>query len=100
MLYRPRSAFLICDHEARPLWARCSSLSRDGSAPYLKSGYLKRGPSVAELAERCGIDAEILRRQSTALTGLPLKGPIPISARALLPTRPLSVIRTTSRTPV
>lgn len=31
-------------------------------APFLRSGYLKRGTTIAHLAQQCGIDAEVLKR--------------------------------------
>jgi succinate dehydrogenase/fumarate reductase flavoprotein subunit len=51
-------AWIVCDHRA----IRSFGLGAIGPAPmrlapYLRSGYLKRGNIVRELAEACGIDA-------------------------------------------
>jgi succinate dehydrogenase/fumarate reductase flavoprotein subunit len=52
------SAFLICDHEALRRYGLGAVPCVPGRiGPYLKSGYLRRGSSAAELAARCGIDA-------------------------------------------
>ncbi|MXQ14825.1 FAD-dependent oxidoreductase [Microvirga makkahensis] len=55
------SAFLICDHHALRRYGLGAVPCFPGRiGPHLKSGYLKCGPNVEELAARCGIDAKSL----------------------------------------
>jgi succinate dehydrogenase/fumarate reductase flavoprotein subunit len=59
-------AWIICDHRA----VRRFGLGALGPAPmrmqpFLKSGYLVRGNTIAELAGACGIDAAALERTVT-----------------------------------
>ncbi len=56
-----KSAFLVCDHSAlRRYGLGAVPCSPGRISPYLKSGYLKRGLSAADLAAKCGIDAKTL----------------------------------------
>lgn len=55
------SAFLVCDHYALRRYGLGAVPCFPGRIdPYLKSGYLKRGSGVEELAAQCGIDAKSL----------------------------------------
>ena len=73
-----RSAFLICDHDAlRRYGLGAVPCSPGRIGPYVKSGYLKRGRSVEELAETCGIDAGSLRRTINRYNGFAAQGTDP-----------------------
>lgn len=56
------SAWLLCDHKAlRSYGLGCVAPAPLPIGRHLRSGYLKRGASVAELAERIGIDPAVLQ---------------------------------------
>ena len=75
---KERSAFLICDHDALRRYGLGAVPCFPGRiGPYLKSGYLKRGRSVGELAETCGIDAGSLRRTINRYNGFAAQGTDP-----------------------
>ncbi len=51
-------SWLVCDHRFQRLYPLGMSKPRPIPAwPYLRSGYLKRGRTIADLARKCGIDA-------------------------------------------
>lgn len=59
---QPPEAWLVCDHH----FIRYYGLGAVKPAPmplgpWLKNDYLKRGQSLAELAQACGIDAQVLQ---------------------------------------
>jgi succinate dehydrogenase/fumarate reductase flavoprotein subunit len=63
----PVEAWLICDHSFQRRYP--FGMSKPFPLPvfpYLRSGYLTRGATVAELAAKCGIDADALRETITA----------------------------------
>jgi succinate dehydrogenase/fumarate reductase flavoprotein subunit len=71
-------AWIVCDHAA----IRRFGLGALGPAPmpmgaFLKSGYIKRGRTVRELAAACGIDADGLERTVTAFNGPARRGEDP-----------------------
>ncbi|MFE0013418.1 FAD-dependent oxidoreductase [Mesorhizobium sp. NPDC059054] len=73
-----QSAWLIADHTALRrygLGAAHAFPARIGR--HLKSGYLKRGTSLGELARQCGIDATQLERTVAALNHKALRGDDP-----------------------
>lgn len=52
------SSWLVCDHRFQRLYPLGMSKPRPIPVwPYLRSGYLKRGRTIADLARKCGIDA-------------------------------------------
>lgn len=58
---REVSAWLLCDHKAlRDYGLGCVAPSPLPIARHLKTGYLKRGESVAELAKKIGIEPSVL----------------------------------------
>ena len=63
------TAYLLCDHRAlaqvRP-WLRAAV--SDAAAPSSRTGYLKRGATLAELADRTGIDGKGSRPRSPSTT--------------------------------
>ncbi|WP_262031622.1 FAD-dependent oxidoreductase [Microvirga sp. Mcv34] len=69
------SAFLVCDHDALRRYGLGAVPCFPGRiGPYLKSGYLKRGLSVEELARVCGIDAGVLQKTIDRYNGLAAQG--------------------------
>ena len=54
-------AFMICDHRFQRRYGLGRARPRPFPLdPWLNNGYLKRGHSIAELAQACGIDAQAL----------------------------------------
>jgi succinate dehydrogenase/fumarate reductase flavoprotein subunit len=73
-----RSAFLICDQASLRRYGLGAVPCFPGRIrPYLKSSYLKRGRSVEELAETCGIDAGSLKRTINRYNGFAAQGADP-----------------------
>lgn len=73
-----KSAWLIADHTALRrygLGAAHAFPARIGR--HLKSGYLKRGTSLGELARQCGIDAAQLERTVAAFNHTAMRGDDP-----------------------
>ena len=53
--------------------------------PYIRSGYLKTGRTIAELARNCGIDPDGLERTVAEYNGTPARARTPRSAAARTP---------------
>ncbi len=71
-------AWIVCDHRA----IRAFGLGALGPrpmrvAPFLRSGYVKRGATLAALAAACGIDAPGLERTVTAFNAHAARGEDP-----------------------
>ena len=95
------AAFLVCDHrtlaQIRP---RLRGAVSDADRGYLRTGYLKRGATLAELAAQAGIDAEGAgSRPSRSSTSRGAKGATPPSARARAPITAIRATRCTARIP-
>jgi len=76
--YPQAEAWIVCDHRA----IRRFGLGALGPAPmsmrrFLRSGYIKRGRTVRELAEACGIDAAGLERTIGDFNGPARRGEDP-----------------------
>src|SRR5690606_34020227 len=55
--------WILADHKAQRRWGLgCSRPFPFPTGPYLKSGYLKKAGSLAELARVCGLDPETLEK--------------------------------------
>jgi succinate dehydrogenase/fumarate reductase flavoprotein subunit len=78
----PHEAWLICDHTAQRRygigWAKPFPFS---TGYYQRRGYLHSGATLAQLAQRCGIDAEQLQATVDAFNGHAAQGEDPAFQR-------------------
>lgn len=73
-----RSAWLLADHRALRRYGLGAAHAFPASiGRHLRSGYLKRGATLAELAEGCGIDATGLERTLADFNAAALQGEDP-----------------------
>ena len=63
------TAFLVCDHRSlRKYGLGCVPPFPMPIGAYIRTGYLRRGATLAELAQQAGIDGRVLRRRSQSST--------------------------------
>ncbi|MBE2998190.1 FAD-dependent oxidoreductase [Nocardiopsis sp. HNM0947] len=80
------ASWLVCDHRFQRRYPfGMSKPFPVPVAPYVRSGYLRKGRTVEELAERCGIDPEGLRRTVDAFNTHARKGEDPEFGRGGTP---------------
>jgi hypothetical protein len=82
----PVEAWLVCDHRFQRRFGL--GHAKPGPfplLPWLRSGYLKRGRTLAELAGQCGIDAEGLSRTVADFNAAAVEGRDPQFGRGDIP---------------
>jgi succinate dehydrogenase/fumarate reductase flavoprotein subunit len=93
------ASWLICAHAAQRRFSLgFAKPAPVPLAPYIRSGYLKSGRTIEELARVCGIDPQVSRARSKNTTGTPEMARIPLSAAAQ---RPITAMEATAiRNPI
>ena len=95
------TAYLVCDHRAlRKYGLGCVPPFPMPLSHHLETGYLKRGATLAELADRTGIDRQGLEATIAEFNAPAAEGRDPASARARAPITATRAMRCKARTHV